>query len=148
MFVSTLLDLISGRRRYGIVEGTILVNNRKPDTNTRHNTAYILQDDFHMACLTVKETLTYAVRLRCGLIANSMEEKDRVVTLINLLGLNVCQNVVVGNQLIKGISGGQLRRLSIGVEVVLLPNLVCLDGMKREGVCLLLLFVVLSFFLF
>ena len=138
MFVSTLLDLISGRRRYGIVEGTILVNNRKPDTNTRHNTAYILQDDFHMACLTVKETLTYAVRLRCGLIANSMEEKDRVVTLINLLGLNVCQNVVVGNQLIKGISGG--------VEVVLLPNLVCLDGMKREGVCLLLLFVVLSFY--
>jgi len=124
---STLLDVLSGRRQYGTVEGTVLVNNRKPDTHTRHNTAYILQDDFHIACLTVKETLTYAVRLRCHLEPESKEEADRVSTLIAMLGLTVCQNVVVGNQLIKGISGGQLRRLSIGVEVVLLPDLVCLD---------------------
>jgi ABC-type multidrug transport system ATPase subunit len=111
-----------------VIEGLIHVNNRKPDMTTRHNTAYILQDDFHMACLTVKETLTYAVRLRCGLEHYSKEETDRVSTLISLLGLTVCQNVIVGNQLVKGISGGQLRRLSIGVEVVLLPDLVCLDG--------------------
>jgi ABC-type multidrug transport system ATPase subunit len=37
-------------------------------------------------------------------------------------------NTVVGNETIRGLSGGQLRRLSIGVEIVNLPDLIFLDG--------------------
>ena len=44
-----------------------------------------------------------------------------------MLGLNVCINSLVGDSLHRGISGGQLKRLSIGVEIMNMPSLIFLD---------------------
>jgi len=41
---------------------------------------------------------------------------------MRMLGLEDVADVVVGSAMVKGISGGQARRLSIGVEIVQLPD--------------------------
>jgi ABC-type lipopolysaccharide export system ATPase subunit len=44
------------------------------------------------------------------------------------LGLSNCADTYVGSALIKGISGGERKRTSVGVELVVKPALVFLDG--------------------
>ena len=47
--------------------------------------------------------------------------------MLNELGLTDCADTIVGGALIKGISGGQRKRTSVGVELVTKPALVFLD---------------------
>ena len=51
----------------------------------------------------------------------------RVNSLIDELRLNKCQNTKIGGPLIKGVSGGERKRTSIGVELITDPNLIFLD---------------------
>ena len=44
------------------------------------------------------------------------------------LGLSGCADTDVGGALVKGISGGERKRTSVGVELVVKPSLVFLDG--------------------
>ena len=52
---------------------------------------------------------------------------ERVDVLLNDLGLAVCQDTMVGTIFMKGISGGQKRRLSIAIELLGQPNLLLFD---------------------
>lgn len=47
--------------------------------------------------------------------------------IIGELRLTKCQNTKIGGPLIKGISGGERKRTSIGVELITDPNLIFLD---------------------
>merc|ERR1719281_1692928 len=47
--------------------------------------------------------------------------------MITELGLTQCQNTCVGGGLVKGVSGGEKKRTSVGVELVTKPELVFLD---------------------
>lgn len=55
------------------------------------------------------------------------ERRARVSAMERLLGLDEVRDVLVGDSFHKGISGGQLRRLTIGVEIMQLPELIFLD---------------------
>jgi ABC-type multidrug transport system ATPase subunit len=55
------------------------------------------------------------------------ERESRVGEVLCMLGLEGVGDVVVGGPLVKGISGGQARRLTIGVEIINLPDLIFLD---------------------
>jgi ABC-type multidrug transport system ATPase subunit len=58
----------------------------------------------------------------------SREERQRIVEdLILELGLTSCADVKVGNAFIKGISGGERKRTSIGVELITNPSIIFLD---------------------
>lgn len=58
---------------------------------------------------------------------NYSEIKNRVNNLLEVLKLESCQNIFVGNELIKGISGGERKRASIGYELITNPRLLILD---------------------
>lgn len=47
--------------------------------------------------------------------------------LINELGLKKCQNTRVGGAIVRGVSGGERKRTSIGVELITDPSLIFLD---------------------
>ncbi len=47
--------------------------------------------------------------------------------MIKSLGLEDCKNVYVGDDFVKGLSGGQKKRTSIGVELMVNPSLIFLD---------------------
>mmetsp|Transcript_2454 Transcript_2454/g.3750 ORF Transcript_2454/g.3750 Transcript_2454/m.3750 type:complete len:507 (-) Transcript_2454:27-1547(-) len=75
--------------------------------------------------MTVRECLEFSARLK---LPGSDEEKtQRVEHLIDDLKLNKCQHTKIGGPLIKGISGGERKRTSIGVELITNPSLIFLD---------------------
>lgn len=75
--------------------------------------------------MTVRECLTFAARLK--LEASEDEKQERVNHMIKTLKLTKCQNTRIGGPLVKGVSGGERKRTSIGVELITDPNLVFLD---------------------
>lgn len=44
--------------------------------------------------------------------------EERVKTMIELLGLQECKDTIVGNDLLRGVSGGQKKRVSIGEMII------------------------------
>ena len=58
---------------------------------------------------------------------NNIEIENRVNNLLEVMKLESCQNTFVGNELIKGISGGERKRASIGYELITNPRLLILD---------------------
>eukprot|EP01039_Chlorochromonas_danica_P004846 gene4846-5314_t len=124
---STLLDLLADRKFQGEWSGEILFNGGSRSKWFQRDSAYILQDDLHIPTLTVRETVLFSaqVRLPEGTSLDVIEQ--RVNMLLDLMGLNSIQHSYVGGQKIRGISGGQMKRLSIAVEIVSLPDCIFLD---------------------
>lgn len=89
--------------------------------------AFVPQDDVLIGTLTVRETLTYSARLRLPMTVAREEIEETVNNIIKDLGLDVCANTYVGNWHLRGVSGGQRRRVSIGVELVTHPQIIFLD---------------------
>lgn len=75
--------------------------------------------------MTVRECLEFAAKLK---LPGSEETKiARVNYLISTLKLSKCQHTRIGGPLVKGISGGERKRTSIGVELITDPSLIFLD---------------------
>ena len=87
---------------------------------------FVMQDDHHNPMLTVKETLTFAAMLRKR-TSNKREVATYVENTIEILGLNNIADDFVNTPEKRTMSNGQLRRLTIGVEVVCAPALCFFD---------------------
>ena len=75
--------------------------------------------------MTVRECLEFAAKLKLpGSLANKIA---RVNKLIHDLKLTKCANTRIGGPLVKGVSGGERKRTSIGVELITDPSLIFLD---------------------
>lgn len=75
--------------------------------------------------MTVRECLMFAARLK--LPGDYAQHQERVEELIATLKLSKCQNTKIGGPLVKGVSGGERKRTSIGVELITSPNMIFLD---------------------
>jgi ABC transport system ATP-binding/permease protein len=120
---STLLDALTGFRP--ATSGTVLVNGIDLYTNFkayRNNVGYVPQKDIVHMELTVAQSLDYAARLRMPADTTRSERKTRIDEVLAELGLNHRRDIPV-----KNLSGGQLKRVSIGVELLTRPNLFFLD---------------------
>uniref|UniRef100_A0A7S3NJK4 ABC transporter domain-containing protein n=1 Tax=Aureoumbra lagunensis TaxID=44058 RepID=A0A7S3NJK4_9STRA len=88
--------------------------------------AFVEQEDHALANLTVRETLLFSARLR--LPKTSVDEKKQIVDeTIALLKLTKVADSKVGSTLVRGISGGEKKRLLIGVDMLTKPLLLALD---------------------
>jgi ABC-type multidrug transport system ATPase subunit len=75
--------------------------------------------------MTVRECLEFSARLK---LPGTDEEKMRKVKEIIMdLKLNKCQDTFIGGSLLKGVSGGERKRTSIGVALITNPSLIFLD---------------------
>lgn len=77
--------------------------------------------------MTVKETLTLSARLRLPSAMPLADKLAKVEAIISELGLRKCQDTIVGNELIRGVSGGERKRVNVGTELVTSPSLLFLD---------------------
>ena len=75
--------------------------------------------------MTARECFTFAAKLRTGLTGSDLD--DRVTQLINKLGLSRCCDTRIGGVMLKGLSGGERKRTSIGYELITDPIMVLLD---------------------
>ncbi|KDE04252.1 hypothetical protein MVLG_05280 [Microbotryum lychnidis-dioicae p1A1 Lamole] len=120
---SSLLQVLSGRLKSGATSvfstyGSVTFNDRPYDSSLASLMAFIEQEDaHHLPALTVRETLRYAARLR--LPGQSLSQCDaRAEEVLRILGLKICADNLVGGPLLKGISGGEKRRLSLAVQLI------------------------------
>lgn len=122
---SSLLNVLAGRCASGrntSVGGIVKVGSRTIDpVKYRKNIAYVMQDDCLLATATPREALLFSAVLRLPLAVPRKKIVVLVEQLLLDLGLTGCADVIIGGPLIKGISGGQRKRTSVGVELITDP---------------------------
>lgn len=125
---TTLLEILAGIFSRNKVSGQVLVNGCPVHAQSfRKVSGYVAQEDALFPLLTVEETLMYSALLR--LPGGKKEAIHRVRVLIKELGLEhvACSKIGEGSGSTRGISGGEKRRLSIGIELVHDPAVAFID---------------------
>ncbi|KAF8411322.1 hypothetical protein HHK36_003869 [Tetracentron sinense] len=124
---STFLDGLAGRIATGSLLGRVSLDGMEMSPSlVKRSSAYIMQDDQLLPMLTVYETLMFAADFRLGTISRA-DKKQRVERLIEQLGLLSSRNTYIGDEGTRGVSGGERRRVSIGVDIIHGPSLLFLD---------------------
>lgn len=90
-------------------------------------TGYVFQDDILMPTLTVRECLMFSANLRLPSCVSTSEKEARVQKAMEDLGISHISERLIGNESTRGISGGEKRRVSIGMELVISPHVLFLD---------------------
>ncbi|XP_059432546.1 ABC transporter G family member 1-like [Corylus avellana] len=124
---STLLNSLAGRLSSNTQQtGEILVNGVK-QTLAFGTSAYVTQDDTLMTTLTVREAVYYSAQLQLPDSMSTSEKKERAEMTIREMGLQDSMDTRIGSCNVKGLSGGQKRRVSICIEILTRPKLLFLD---------------------
>ncbi|TYG83674.1 hypothetical protein ES288_D01G187600v1 [Gossypium darwinii] len=105
----------------------LLEFNGKRSSTKAYKFAYVRQEDLFFSQLTVRETLSLAAELQLPEIS-SIEERDEYVNnLLFKLGLVSCADSIIGDAKVRGISGGEKKRLSLGCELIASPSVIFAD---------------------
>jgi ABC-type multidrug transport system ATPase subunit len=125
---TTLLDVLAGRKTVGDISGTLrFAGHPASRTFLRRYTGYVEQFDTLLANLTVAEMLMYTAELKNPLATPAATKVARVNAVIEQLALAPCRDVRIGSSLARGISGGQAKRVNIGIALVTSPRVLFLD---------------------
>ena len=114
---TTLLNGMSGRAKYAKVEGSIQFSGRKM---TSADLTYVPQFDELNGVFTVLEHFLFIGSLTC---VNYVEMTKRTDQLLTVLGLHEKMHVPI-----KKLSGGEVKRVSVGIGMISKPNVLFLDG--------------------
>ncbi|KAI3940722.1 hypothetical protein MKW98_030041 [Papaver atlanticum] len=123
---TTLLSALGGRLG-GRLSGSITYNGKSFTNSMNRNTGFVTQDDKFHVHLTVTETLVYTALLRLPKTLTKEEKIQHAEEVITQLGLTKCKNTVMGGPFLRGVSGGERKRVSIGQEILINPSLLFLD---------------------
>ncbi|PIA17661.1 P-loop containing nucleoside triphosphate hydrolase protein [Coemansia reversa NRRL 1564] len=126
---TTLLSILSGRVQGGRLEGDIKFQGAKRNPHTfKRMLAFVEQDDLMYPSLTVEETLMASAQLRLPNEKYSLDDKkERVTTVLRQLRLSHVKDTMIGGYGMRGVSGGERKRVSIGAELVTDPSILMLD---------------------
>lgn len=89
--------------------------------------AYVTQEDLLLGTLTVRETISYSAHLRFPPTMTKEEVNSIIDGTIIEMGLQDCADRLIGNWHLRGISGGEKKRVSIALEILTRPRLLFLD---------------------
>nr|DAD46025.1 TPA_asm: hypothetical protein HUJ06_004255 [Nelumbo nucifera] len=123
---TTLLTALGGRLG-GKLGGSITYNGKPFSVLVKRMTGFVTQDDVLYPHLTVTETLVFTALLRLPNCLTKEEKITHAEVVISQLGLSRCKNSIIGGPLLRGVSGGERKRVSIGQELLINPSLLLLD---------------------
>ena len=109
------------------LRGRRYINGNPVDPEALLPAAFVEQDVNFFPHMTVSETLQFRVSLKLGSLVTARERDKIVHNLMEQLGLTKSADTMVGNTKIRGLSGGERKRLSIAVEMISSPSLIFLD---------------------
>ncbi|XP_061996706.1 ABC transporter G family member 6-like [Rosa rugosa] len=125
---STLIDALANRIAKGSLKGKVSLNGEVLESRLlKVISAYVMQDDLLFPMLTVEETLMFAAEFRLPRALSKSKKKMRVQALIDQLGLRNAASTIIGDEGHRGVSGGERRRVSIGIDIVHDPIILFLD---------------------
>ena len=126
--LSILAGSVSSLSASSKVRGHITLDGEKRRSWASRLVAYVPQFDFLLPTLTVAETLRYSAQLRLPATTPAKDLNARVASTLEELGLShVASSQVGGSSGVRGVSGGERRRVTIGMELVIDPSIVVLD---------------------
>ncbi|CAL5363557.1 unnamed protein product [Camellia sinensis] len=125
---STLIDALANRIAKGSLKGTVTLNGEHLESRLlKVISAYVMQDDLLFPMLTVEETLMFSAEFRLPRTLSKSKKKMRVQALIDQLGLRNAAKTIIGDEGHRGVSGGERRRVSIGIDIIHDPIILFLD---------------------
>ncbi|MCL4149777.1 UNVERIFIED_CONTAM: hypothetical protein GTU68_041543 [Idotea baltica] len=127
---TTLLNVLTSKSGNNLeIKGDLYVNGKRMSKKEfTKQSAYVQQDDLFIGTMTVKEQLMFQAKLRMDKHIPHEERIKRVEEVIQELGLMKCKDTLIGDPgRIKGISGGEMKRLAFACEVLTDPPLMFCD---------------------
>ncbi|XP_050541236.1 ATP-binding cassette sub-family G member 4-like isoform X2 [Daktulosphaira vitifoliae] len=119
---STLLNILSGYKTTGFT-GKFFTNNKPRELNKfKKQSCYITQEDYLHENFTVKEAMEFAIKLKTSVISLNKLKYKMINIILKQLNLNLSCDT-----LIKNLSGGQRRKLSIALELIHNPSVMFFD---------------------
>ncbi|KAH7142903.1 ABC-2 type transporter-domain-containing protein [Dactylonectria estremocensis] len=140
---STLLRTIAGDTHGFHVDDQATLNYQgvRPEqmaTAYRGEAIYTAEVDHHFPHLTVGDTLYFAARARCppkNRIPNNIDRREYAEHLRDVImamfGISHTKNTRVGNDFVRGVSGGERKRVTIAEAALGFSPLQCWDNSTR-----------------
>lgn len=126
---TSLLSILSNQiipHREVDISGDIQLNGENiRNLNYNAFARYVMQQDILLPTQTPREALTFAAIMKVG--GNKEFIKKKVNNIIEELMLTKVADNLIGNEVIKGISGGEKKRVCIGIELISEPSVLILD---------------------
>nr|CAA26716.2 white pigment protein [Drosophila melanogaster] len=129
---TTLLNALAFRSPQGIQvspSGMRLLNGQPVDAKEMQaRCAYVQQDDLFIGSLTAREHLIFQAMVRMPRHLTYRQRVARVDQVIQELSLSKCQHTIIGVPgRVKGLSGGERKRLAFASEALTDPPLLICD---------------------
>uniref|UniRef100_A0A7S0DJA6 ABC transporter domain-containing protein n=1 Tax=Amorphochlora amoebiformis TaxID=1561963 RepID=A0A7S0DJA6_9EUKA len=123
---STLFNLITGKAKR--TNGQLYINH-KPEELFKYKRliGFVPQDDVMLRDMTVTDVLTFSARRRLPSTYTSKQCEEVVAKIVAELEIGHVAESIIGDERKRGISGGQRKRVNIGMELVAKPSLLFLD---------------------
>ncbi|KZV37390.1 ABC transporter G family member 28 [Dorcoceras hygrometricum] len=125
---TTFLSALAGKAVGCTVSGMTFINGKAISIHSyKKIIGFVPQDDIVHGNLTVEENLWFSARCR---LSADLRKPDKVLIVervIDALGLQAIRGSLVGTVEKRGISGGQRKRVNVGLELVMEPSLLFLD---------------------
>ncbi|KAJ7928748.1 hypothetical protein B0H13DRAFT_2181709 [Mycena leptocephala] len=137
---STLLKTLANQTdEYKSVSGAVHYDSLTPDEIRAHyrgDVQYCPEDDVHFPTLTVEQTLRFATRLRAPQAKARFQGRDEYIDsmveiLLTIFGLRHVRGTQVGDNAIRGVSGGQKKRVSIAEALAMRMRIGAWDNSTR-----------------
>ncbi len=125
---TSLVSVAAGLTKPGDVEGSIRCNGEEGNIPKRL-VGVVWQDDLLLSNLTVEETIFFSARLKTPIKVSDDDVWEVVQETIEELGLSHVRTSLVGSPVtnVRGISGGERKRVAVAAELVVRPSLLVLD---------------------
>ncbi|KAJ3158106.1 hypothetical protein HDU86_003058 [Geranomyces michiganensis] len=136
---STLLRVIANERKsYKAIEGVVTYGGVPASDFGRYSgeTIYTAEEDVHFPTLTVKQSLHFALKTKTpGKRIPDLKKQDfrrrMVLMLTNMFGLTKQIQTFVGNEWVRGLSGGERKRMTLSEAMTARAAINCWDGGTR-----------------
>ncbi|POW07774.1 hypothetical protein PSTT_08029, partial [Puccinia striiformis] len=123
---TTLLNALAGRASYAQMSGEMLIDGRLPTADSYRSIGYVQQTDCHDEYSTVREALVLSALLRQPKSVPRWSKLADVDRIIGWLGLKELEEAIIGTPS-AGLGLEDRKKLSIAVELVARPKILCLD---------------------
>ncbi|KAF9116038.1 hypothetical protein BGX27_005271 [Mortierella sp. AM989] len=123
---TTFLSILAGK--VAKTEGSIKVNGKEQTLSLwKKLIGFVPQEDVMLSELTVREILMHSARMRQPVHMSHNEKRLKVLEVIQFLGIGHIMDNPIGDVETRGVSGGERKRVNIGMELVASPSILFLD---------------------
>ncbi|KND05205.1 uncharacterized protein SPPG_00865 [Spizellomyces punctatus DAOM BR117] len=123
---TTFMNVLMGKvKRTG---GTLYVNGQESEMHVfRKVIGYVPQEDIMLRELTVWENVLHSAKIRLPGDWSAKDVEEHVHGVLSALNLSHVAHTIIGDETTRGVSGGQRKRVNIGMELAAVPLAIFLD---------------------